>query len=202
MSADRHAHTSAILLSGGRGSRLGGIEKGLAPLAGRPLISWVIHRIAAQVDEIVISANRQLNDYRALGHPVIADTLHDDQLSSFAGPLAGILAAAAHTHAEWLLVVPCDTPFLPRDLVARLHAASTPTQRLVRASDAKRIHYAVMLLHRSLLPDMADFLSEGQRSVQHWHARHPVAEASFADPTAFANLNTAEDFVRAEAAQR
>lgn len=201
MTTDQHTQTSAILLSGGRGSRLGGIEKGLAPLAGRPLISWVIQRIAAQVDEIVISANRQPEVYRTLGYPVIADT-PPDQPNPLAGPLAGILAAAAHTHAEWLLVVPCDTPFIPLDLVTRLHAATTPTHRIARASDGNHIHYAVMLLQRSLLSDMADFLRTGQRSVQHWQARHPVTEAVFADPTAFANLNTAEDFAQAEAAQR
>lgn len=185
--------TGAILLSGGRGRRLGGIEKGLAPLAGRPLIQWVIERIAPQVDELVISANHHADAYRTLGWPVVADTLPDQP-----GPLAGILAAAVGMHAEWLLVAPCDTPFLPLDLVAQLTAATGHTTLLARAIDAEQAHYAIMRLHRSLLPDMAAFLTEGQRSVQHWQARHPCGEAHFPDPTAFANLNTPADLARAE----
>ncbi len=189
--------TAAILLSGGRGSRLGGREKGLAPLAGRPLIEWVIERVASQVSELVISANQQADAYRALGWPVVADTLPDQP-----GPLAGILAAATVLQAEWLLVVPCDTPFLPPNLVSRLTAATGEGVWLARATDAEQAHYAVMRLHRSLLPDMAEFLAGGQRSVQRWQARHPCGEARFPDPEAFANLNTAEDFARAEARLR
>ncbi len=185
--------TGAILLSGGRGSRLGGIEKGLAPLAGRPLIQWVIERIAPQVDELVISANHQTEAYRTLGWPVIADTLPNQP-----GPLAGILASAANMRSEWLLVVPCDTPFLPADLVTQLAAATGPETLLARAVDAGQAHYAIMRLHRSLLSDMAAFLAKGQRSVQRWQARHTCGEALFQDATAFANLNTAEDLARAE----
>ena len=189
--------TGAILLSGGRGRRIGGIEKGLAPLAGRALIEWVIERIAPQVSELAISANQHSHAYRALNWPVIADTLPDQP-----GPLAGVLAAAAVLTSEWLLVVPCDTPFLPLDLGARLAAATAHDIHLARASDAEQTHYAIMRLHRSLLPDMAAFLANGQRSVQRWQARHPCAEARFAQPEAFANLNTPEDFARAEARLR
>ena len=189
--------TAAILLSGGRGCRLGGREKGLAPLAGRPLIQWVIDRVAPQVDKLVISANQQTDAYRALGWPVVADTLPDQP-----GPLAGILAAATLLQAEWLLVVPCDTPFLPLELVNQLAAATGDGVHLARATDAEQDHYAVMRLHRRLLPDMAAFLAEGQRSVQRWQARHPCGEARFPDPNAFANLNTAADFAHAEARLR
>jgi len=190
-------NTGAILLSGGRGSRLGGIEKGLAPLAGRVLIEWVIERIAPQVSELVISANHQINTYRALNWPVVADTLPDQQ-----GPLAGILAAATALKSEWLLIVPCDTPFLPPDLVTQLAAATAHDTHLARATDAEQAHYAIMRLHRCLLPDMAAFLAKGQRSVQRWQARHSCAEARFPDPEAFANLNTPEDLARAEARLR
>ncbi len=186
--------TGAILLSGGRGRRLGGIEKGLAPLSGQPLIQWVIERIAPQVDELVISANHQADAYRTFGWPVVADTLPDQP-----GPLAGILAATVDMQSEWLLVVPCDTPFLPPDLVTQLATATGHTNHLARAVDPKQAHYAVMRLHRRLLPDMAAYLTEGQRSIQHWQARHPCGEARFPDPSSFTNLNTAEDFSRAEA---
>lgn len=186
-------NTGAIFLSGGRGSRLGGIEKGLVPLVGRPLIQWVIERISPQVSKCVISANHQIEAYRALGYPVVADTLPDQP-----GPLAGILAAAAAIPSEWLLVVPCDTPFLPLDLVSQLADATRDGQHLARATDTKHAHYAIMRLHRRLLPDMAAFLASGQRSVQRWQARHPCAEACFPDPEAFANLNTLEDLARAE----
>lgn len=172
---------------------MGGRDKGLAELAGQPLIAHVAKRIAPQAGRIFVSANRNLEYYAALGYPVIQDdtTGHD-------GPLAGILATGRHAHSEWLLVVPCDTPFLPADLVARLQAAAlrddTP---MARARDAQAIHYVIMLLRRDLLDSLATALERGERSVKHWQAGLACAEAFFADPGAFANLNTAEDLARA-----
>lgn len=170
-------------------------DKGLIDLAGRPLAAWVIGRLRPQVHEIVISANRNLDAYAALGCPVVADTLAGQP-----GPLAGILAAGARTTAPWLLVSPCDTPFLPADLARRmLAAAQTQGVPLVRAADADRVHYAVMLLRRDLLADLAAALDAGERRVQAWQAGHRHAEAVFAEPYAFVNVNTAAQLAEAEA---
>lgn len=186
---------AALVLAGGRARRMGGADKGLLPLMGRPLIGWAIDRLAPQVDALVISANRNLNDYADLGLPVIPDRLPDQP-----GPLAGILAAGQATDgAEWLLAVPCDVPLLPADLVARLLDTARARQvPLVRAADAGRVHYAVMLLHRELLTDLATYLAAGGRQVQAWQARHPHAETMFGETEAFLNVNTADDLARAE----
>ena len=185
---------TAIVLAGGRGRRMDKRDKGLVELAGRPLASWVIARLRPQVGLVLVSANRNLEAYAALGCPVVPDSLPDQP-----GPLAGILAAAAETGADWLLVTPCDTPFLPDDLAVRMlavaHAQDVP---LVRASDGERIHYAVMLLHRRLLADLAAALADGERRVQVWQARHPHAEARFDTLNAFLNINTEDDLRLAE----
>ena len=185
---------AAIVLAGGRGRRMDQRDKGLVELAGRPLAGWVIERLRPQVGALVVSANRNLDAYAALGHPVVADDLPDQP-----GPLAGILAAAARTDADWLLATPCDIPLLPVDLAPRMLATARDSHvDLVRAADGERIHYAVMLLHRRLLADMAAALAEGERRVQAWQARHPHAEAVFDAPDAFLNVNTADDLRRAE----
>jgi molybdopterin-guanine dinucleotide biosynthesis protein A len=185
---------SAVVLAGGRGERLGGMDKGLALLAGKPLIAHVLARLAPQVDDIVISANRNAERYAEFGAPVVADAEAD-----FPGPLAGILAGAARARHDWLLVVPCDTPFLPDDLgVGLLAAARAADTRLARASDGSRGHYAIMLLRRELLADLATWLAAGERRVQAWQARHAPAEAIFADSDAFLNLNTPDDLRLAE----
>lgn len=164
-------------------------DKGLVELAGRPLAGWVIECLRPQVGAIVVSANRNLDAYAALGCPVVADTLPDQP-----GPLAGIVAAGQATSADWLLVTPCDTPFLPADLASRMLAVARERKvPLVRAADGERIHYAVMLLHRRLLADVAAALAEGERRVQGWQARHPHAEATFVASDAFLNVNTADD---------
>jgi molybdopterin-guanine dinucleotide biosynthesis protein A len=191
--ADRRP--AAIVLAGGRGRRMDARDKGLVDLAGHPLAGWVIERLRPQVGEIVVSANRNLADYAALGFPVVADTLPDQP-----GPLAGILAAADRIAADWLLVTPCDTPFLPDDLAERLLAVARARDvPLVRAADGRQIHYAVMLLHRRLLADMAAALAGGERRVQAWQARHPHAEVVFDAPDAFLNVNTEADLAVAEA---
>jgi molybdopterin-guanine dinucleotide biosynthesis protein A len=180
---------AAIVLAGGLGRRMDQRDKGLVELAGRPLTAWVVARLRPQVGAIVISANRNLDAYAALGYPVVPDTLPDRP-----GPLAGILAAAEHATADWLLVTPCDTPFLPADLAARMLAmAEQRAVPLVRAADAGQVHYAVMLMRRGLLADLAAAVAEGERRVQGWQTRHPHADAVFDAPDAFINVNTEAD---------
>jgi len=185
----------AILLAGGRARRFEGRDKGLIPLAGRPLAAWVAGRLRDQVAEIVLNANRNQARYAALGYAVVADVLPE-----YPGPLAGILAAARTTRQEWLLSVPCDLPFLPRDLAPRLHDQALGAQApLVRAADATGTHYAIMLLHQDLLPDLTHYVDEGGRQVQAWQRRHPTQTVLFeADPRAFLNINTPDDLRAAE----
>jgi len=186
---------SAVILAGGRARRFGGQDKGLIELNGRPLVRWVADRLDPQVAEIIVSANRNLDAYARLGHPVVADDLPDHP-----GPLAGILAAAASARHEWVLTAPCDAPFLPVDLAPRLWVrAQASGAALVRAAAPAQIHYAVMLLQRPLLADLAAYLAAGGRQVQAWQARHPCAEEVFTHPAhAFLNINTPEDLRRAE----
>lgn len=187
---------SAIVLAGGRARRLEGVDKGLVDLAGTPLIGHVIKRIAAQVDEVIISANRHADRYAAYGWPVVADASGD-----FPGPLAGVVAGASLARHDWLLVVPCDTPFLPDRLAARLLAcAHADGVRLVRAADAGRAHYAIMLVQRALIDDLNAWLATGARRIQDWQARHRCGEVKFTQPSwAFLNINSAEDLRQAEA---
>lgn len=187
---------SAIVLAGGLARRMGGQDKGLLPLNGRPLIAWVLERLAPQVDEILISANRHLGDYAELGHPVVTD---DDQPDR-RGPLAGILAAGRRATGEWLLIAPCDAPFLPLDLAPRLLArAQAGDARLVCAADETRTQHATMLLHRDLLDSVAAQLAQGQLKVQAWQAAQGCAVERFADtPHAFLNVNSPDDLAAAE----
>lgn len=186
---------AAIVLAGGRGRRMGEMDKGLVGLAGRPLADWVIGRLRPQVDELILSANRNLDAYAAFGLPVVADDRPDRP-----GPLAGILAAGRRAAADWLLVTPCDTPFLPGDLAEKLRvAARRRGVPLARAVADGQVHYAVMLMHRDLLDDMAAALAGDERRVQAWQARHPRADVEFVDGSAFLNVNTEADLRLAEA---
>jgi len=185
---------SGILLAGGRARRLGGQDKGLIELAGRTLAARTLERLAPQVDEVLISANRHLEAYAALGARVVPDALPD-----FQGPLAGIAAAARQARHDWLLAVPCDVPFLPPDLAARLLGRALERgARLARAADPAQVHYTVMLLHRGLVADLEAELAQGRLRVQAWQARHACETVRFADPGAFLNINTPEDLLGAE----
>jgi molybdopterin-guanine dinucleotide biosynthesis protein A len=186
---------SAILLAGGQARRFKGEDKGLLSLDGQPLAAWVSQRLEGHAAEILISANRNLGAYGALGHPVVPD-----HLPGHPGPLAGLLACARTAMQEWLLSVPCDVPFLPLDLVMRLHnQAMVSHLPLVRAADETGTHYAIMLVHRDLMPDLADFVAQGGRQVQTWQERHPSETLYFGeDPYAFLNINTQDDLKTAE----
>lgn len=183
----------AIILAGGAGRRMGGSDKGLIELDGQTLISRVIAQLSPQVDRIIISANRHHDRYAGLGYPIIAD-----ELPGFSGPLAGIFSAQHATRSEWILVTPCDTPFLPANLVEKLSAAAHLNHvPLARARDPQHTHYAIMLLRRTLLDSLAAALMRGERSVQRWQAQWPCAEAHFEHAAEFTNLNTPDDLTRA-----
>ncbi|MFM5815002.1 molybdenum cofactor guanylyltransferase MobA [Aeromonas dhakensis] len=185
---------SAVVLAGGRATRMGGADKGWVELAGRPLIDHVLDRLRPQVDEILINANRSQARYQALA-PVIGDDNPD-----YLGPLAGMQVGLAAARHDWVLFVPCDGPALPRDLMVRFRAALTPQTELVVAHDGDWLQPVVALLHKSLLPSLSAALAEGERKIDIWFARHNMAVVSFADqPDAFINLNSPDELAAYEA---
>lgn len=176
---------TAVVLAGGRATRMGGVDKGLVAYEGQRLIDHVLARIAPQVDHVIINANRNLDTYRDLGLTVVMDA---NQL--FDGPLAGMQAGLHHATTDWLMSVPCDAPLLPLDVVQRLYAAAhqEKTQMAV-ARSASGTHPVICLMHRSLQESLNAFLASGQRKVSAWQAQHHPAFADFEEEQAFTNIN-------------
>lgn len=186
---------SAIILAGGAGRRMGGQDKGLIVLNGQALVTHVIQRIAPQVDEILISANRNLPDYQVLGYTVLSDASPDLQ-----GPLAGLLSGLRAARYEWVLSVPCDTPQLPQDLVRQLFVPLLAGAADISVAQAgERRHPVVMLCRRDLAADLQTSLDAGIRSVHAWQARHRTLAVPFNDAAAFTNLNQPDDLNRLNA---
>jgi molybdopterin-guanine dinucleotide biosynthesis protein A len=183
---------TGLVLAGGRGRRMGGADKGLVTWRGEPLIVHVLQRLRPQVALLLISANRNLERYRAWA-PVVEDPLP----TAFAGPLAGILAALRTQSTEWLAVAPCDLPALPPDAFARL-AAGIDGSRASYAAPVGDGHSLVCLLHRSLAPDLAQYLAEGGQRVSGWFAAIGARAVPFDDRDAFANFNAVADLQAAD----
>jgi len=189
-----------VLLAGGRGRRMGGTDKALLTLAGRPMLAHVRDRISRQVHAMVINANGDPARFAALGLPVIPDTIPE-----FPGPLAGVLAgmrwaAAHHPAAADILSVPTDTPFLPADLAVRLCAQRR--QPIAVAASAGRLHPVVALWPVALADALEAALRAGERKVQAWMRRQGLSEVAFTVPASgdpFANINTPDDLLAAEA---
>jgi molybdopterin-guanine dinucleotide biosynthesis protein A len=187
---------TGLVLAGGRGSRMGGVDKGLQPHRGRPLALHALHRLQPQVGPTALNANRNLEAYRAFGVPVWPDTLPDHP-----GPLAGLLAGLSHCRTPWLVTVPCDTPDFPPDLVARLAAGlEAEGAELALAASAEpgglRTQPVFCLLRADLAGSLADFLQRGERKVDAWTAGHRSAVVAFDDAAAFFNANTPAELER------
>lgn len=191
----RAQSVGAVVLAGGRARRFGGQDKGLILLGGKPLAGWVICRLRPQVDSLVLSANRNLEAYATLGRVVI------DEIPGQPGPLAGIHAGAKGLDCAWVLAVPCDAPFLPPDLVSRLHTGALDAGvDAVYAADERQAHYTVLLLRRPLTAGIPAFLAAGGRRVQDWLAQLKARPVLFRDdPYAFFNINTPAALALAEA---
>jgi molybdopterin-guanine dinucleotide biosynthesis protein A len=179
----------AVILAGGMARRMGGNDKGLVELNGKPMIEHAIERIKPQVKQILINANRNQNHYAALGFRVLSD-----EDSGYLGPLAGMITALGHITADYLLVVPCDCPLLPLDLVPRmLTSIEKNGAEMAVASDGKREQPVVLLLKPELRASMKAFLDAGDRKIDFWYAKHHCAVCDFSDqPNAFVNVNTPE----------
>ncbi len=182
------ARVAAVILAGGQGRRMGGADKGLIDYRGRPLVEWALATLAPQVGEIVISANRNAERYAAYGRRVLPDPL-----PGFPGPLAGVLAALQTVEADWLVVVPCDTPHLPADLVIRLlGAAQLESVPLAVAEDGARVHHTCFIVRTDQGENLAAFLARGERAVRHWQAGLASTTVRF-DPAGFANSTSPDE---------
>jgi molybdopterin-guanine dinucleotide biosynthesis protein A len=191
---DPHRVTG-LVLAGGLGRRMGGTDKGLQPLAGRPMVAHVLDRLAPQVEEILVNANQNGERYAAFGHRVVPD-----EVGGFAGPLAGLhagLKAAAH---PFVATVPCDSPFLPADLVRRLSDALIAEHADVAvAKTGDQAHPVFALVRASVLPHLQAFLAGGGRKIDAWYATLRVVEVPFDDEAeAFSNINTREELAAHE----
>ncbi len=199
------ASITGLVLAGGRGQRMGGADKGLQILHGKPLVALVLARLAPQVDRVVISANRNCDAYAALGAPWQADVCADT-LPDFPGPLAGLLAGLRAARTEWLLTAPCDSPWLPADLAERLGTAALAeradivTATTTNAEGVVSMHPVFALVRTSLADDLAAYLDAGGRKVRAWYARHTAAEVAFADERAFYNINSLQELAELERA--
>ncbi|TMH18207.1 MAG: molybdenum cofactor guanylyltransferase [Betaproteobacteria bacterium] len=181
---------SGVVLAGGQGRRMGTLDKGLVPLHGRSMVRHVLDRLAPQVDDILINANQNLDRYAALGFRVVPDSIE-----GFAGPLAGLHVGLTHASQPLVATVPCDSPFLPADLVARLLAALQKMDaELAVARTFDQPHPVFALVRRSVLPHLTRFLEGGGRKIDAWYATLRTIEVAFDDEAdAFRNINTLDE---------
>ncbi|ABE50562.1 molybdenum cofactor guanylyltransferase MobA [Methylobacillus flagellatus] len=181
---------TGIVLAGGKGTRMGGANKGLLEFHGRPMVAHVLHRLAPQVDELMINANREIERYRQMGYPVI-----QDEISGFAGPLAGLHAGMQHAQHPYILTVPCDSPLLPSNLAKRLiNALIERDADIAIAKTGTQAHPVFSLCRKALLPKLELFLERGERKMTEWIAELDSIEVSFTDQApAFTNINTPEE---------
>ncbi|HJV60008.1 MAG TPA: molybdenum cofactor guanylyltransferase MobA [Albitalea sp.] len=184
---------TGLVLAGGRGSRMGGADKGLQAHLGMPLALHAVMRLAPQVGPLMVNANRNLGAYEAFGVPVWPDALPD-----YPGPLAGFLTGLEHSETAYLVTVPCDTPNFPDDLVARLAQAlqrddAEIAMAATRGADGVQVQPVFCLMKTTLLDSLVRFTQSGQRKIDRWTAQHRCVEVVFDDAAAFFNANTADE---------
>ncbi|MEX0730853.1 MAG: molybdenum cofactor guanylyltransferase MobA [Aquisalimonadaceae bacterium] len=187
---DNAEDITGLILAGGRATRMGGQDKGLITVAGRPMAAHILTALRPQVAALLINANRNLDRYAELGAPVVSD-----QVADFAGPLAGMASGLGSADTAWMVTAPCDSPLIPPDLVARLIAAlRADGAELAVAWGEGRMQPVFALLPRRLLPSLNAFLQAGERKIDRWYAQHRVALADLSDrPEMFLNINTPEE---------
>ncbi|WP_374339712.1 molybdenum cofactor guanylyltransferase MobA [Methyloversatilis sp.] len=187
---------TGLVLAGGLGRRMGGVDKGLQDFRGEAMVAHAIRRLAPQVDALIINANQNIERYAAFGHPVVADAI-----AGYAGPLAGLHAGLSACTTPLLVTCPCDSPFLPLDLVARLRAAlAREGADLAVAITGDQPHPVFSLVRAHALPGLTQFLEGGGRKVDLWYSALKVVEVPFDDnPDAFANINTLTELASLEA---
>jgi molybdenum cofactor guanylyltransferase len=202
---------TGIVLAGGRGTRMGGVDKGLQLYNGMPLAKHAIQQLQPQVGTMLINANRNLEDYGAWGKQFSANVIVDD-IADFAGPLAGFLVGLQHCKTSYLMTVPCDTPRFPADLVSRLGNALSQQNAeiaMVSSPDEEGVlrHQPVFcLIKRELVESLKAFIDAGGRKIGAWAAQHKLARVNFNethdDPKSFFNANTLEDLQQLSAYEK
>jgi molybdopterin-guanine dinucleotide biosynthesis protein A len=187
---------TGLILAGGRGTRMGEVNKGLQLLQNRPLIAWVIQALQGQVAHLMINANQDLERYQEFGFTTFVDRMPD-----YAGPLAGIHAGLKACNTDYLVSVPCDSPFLADDIVTRLtqaiqdensEIAVAYTLENIDGVMRKQVQPVFSLIHKNCLASLEQFLNQGERKIRAWHAHHRVSEVHFENVHSFMNLNTLE----------
>jgi molybdopterin-guanine dinucleotide biosynthesis protein A len=189
-------HITGLILAGGRGSRMGGVDKGLQNYAGVPLAMRAMMRLGPQVGQLMINANRNLGAYEAFGVPVWPDAVPD-----YAGPLAGFLAGLERCETPYLVTVPCDSPLFPDDLVQRLADALVEHDAEIAMAattedGALQVQPVFCLMKTQVLESLIRFTQGGQRKIDKWTAQHRCVDVPFDDAHAFANANTLDELMR------
>ena len=189
---------TGLILAGGRGSRMGGVDKGLQSFRGAPMAMHTLMRLSPQVGHMLVNANRNLAAYESFGVPVVVDSVPD-----FAGPLAGILAGLEQCQTRYLLTAPCDSPFVPVDLAAKLSQALEDANARIampvtmepdaQGQPRRQVQPVFCLIDALLADDLIAYLQGGGRKIETWTARHPTVDVLFDDGAAFANINTLEE---------
>lgn len=188
---------TGLILAGGRGTRMGSIDKGLQLFRGMPMVQHVATRLRSQVSQLMINANRNLADYEAICSPVWSDAMGD-----FPGPLAGLQTGLMHCQTPLLVTAPCDSPFVPLDLVSRLQSGLTAQCDIAVAVTGQADHVqsqpVFCLVKTGLLPHLTDYLQNGGRKFDAWYATLSVAQVHFDDAAAFRNINTLDELHKFE----
>ena len=181
---------TAVILAGGRAQRMGGEDKGLLPVQGKPMIEYIIETLKPQVGQILINANRNLERYQQYGYPVVSDIMGE-----YFGPLVGMASGIQSAQTEYVVTVPCDSPLLPNDLVSNLYIQlQKDDAELAVAHDGERMQPVFALLRCDLLPDLLHYLESGGRKIDTWYAQHRTALTDFSKASnAFMNINSPDD---------
>jgi molybdenum cofactor guanylyltransferase len=189
------AEITGVILAGGRAQRMGGIDKGLIPLNGKPMVEHILAAVRPQVGALLINANRNLEEYGRYGLPVIPDRMGD-----YFGPLVGMASALEVSTTAYLLTVPCDSPLIPADLAARLYQKLQEADAEISVvHDGERMQPVFALLRRELLPSLLAYLDAGGRKIDTWYAQHRLALADFSDRQELCcNVNTPDEQARLE----
>ncbi len=186
---------TAVILAGGMARRMDGQDKGLIDLHGKPMIEYIVETLKPQVGNILINANRNLAQYQRYGYPVIKDAMGD-----YFGPLAGMASGLQACNSDRILVVPCDSPFIPPVLADRLNTAQIEDQTDISvANDGERMQPVFAILRTTLLSSLLAYLDAGGRKTDTWYKQQNMSLVDFSDWTnAFMNVNTPEEKLAAE----
>lgn len=186
---------TGLILSGGLARRMGGMDKGLISFLDKPMIAHVIEKLKPQVTDILINANREIDQYQSFGFPVL-----QDQIEDFAGPLAGLHTGMRHAKTEFILTVPCDSPLLSTHLASQLIAALHQNNAdIAIAKTNNQAHPVFCLCRVNLASDLEEFLTTGGRKVEDWQKKHRLTIVNFDDQSpAFSNINTMDDLAELE----